>query len=157
MNKIPLTIAGVKTLEEEKSKLKNIDRPNIIKAIAAARELGDLSENAEYHAAREQQSFIEGRIQELEDILARAEIINPKTINTNKVVFGATVTILNLDNNQQKTYQIVGEPEANLENNLISYSSPIGKALIGKTQGEIVDVNTNKKVSSFEVLKVNYL
>ncbi len=156
MQKIPITVVGLKRLEDERTKLKNIDRPNIIKAISAARDLGDLSENAEYHAAREQQGFIEGRIEELEYILAKAEVINPTSIKSDKIMFGATVGVQNLDTDKKTTYQIVGEPEANLEIGLISYSSPIGKALIGKKAGDIIDVVTAKKTTSFEVLKVEY-
>jgi transcription elongation factor GreA len=156
MQKIPITVVGLKRLEDERTKLKNIDRPNIIKAISAARDLGDLSENAEYHAAREQQGFIEGRIEELEYILAKAEVINPTSIKSDKIIFGATVSVQNLDTDKKTTYQIVGEPEANLEIGLISYSSPIGKALISKKVGDIVDVATAKKTTSFEVLKIEY-
>ena len=156
MHKIPLTINGLKQLEEERNKLKTIDRPNVIQAISAARELGDLSENAEYHAAREQQGFIEGRIKELDDIIARAEVIDPSSIKQNKIIFGATVTIQNLDNDAKKTYQIVGEYEGNLEKGLISYTSPVGNALIGKNIGDIIDIPNANTIKSWEVLKIEY-
>jgi transcription elongation factor GreA len=156
VEKFPITLIGLKKLEEERNKLKNIDRPNVIKAISAARELGDLSENAEYHAAREQQSFIEGRIQELEDVIARANIIDPKTIKNDKIVFSATVTLEDLNDGTKKTYQIVGEYEASLENNLISYTSPLGKALIGKTIGDVIDLTNPKGTKSWEVMNIEY-
>lgn len=156
MTRLPITTKGLKQLEDERNKLKNIDRPNIIKAISEARELGDLSENAEYHAAREQQGFIEGKIKELDDVISRCEAIDPSTIINDKIIFGATVELINLDSSEKKTYQVVGEYEANIDFGLISYHSPLGKALIGKTQGDIVDINTAKSVISWEVLKVLY-
>jgi transcription elongation factor GreA len=156
MTRIPITTKGLKQLEDERNKLKNIDRPSIIKAISEARELGDLSENAEYHAAREQQGFIEGKIKELDDVIARCEAIDTASIVNDKIIFGATVDLINLETDEKKTYQIVGEYEANIDLGLISYHSPLGKGLIGKTQGDIVDINTSKAVISWEVLKVLY-
>jgi transcription elongation factor GreA len=156
MTRIPITTKGLKQLEDERNKLKNIDRPSIIKAISEARELGDLSENAEYHAAREQQGFIEGKIKELDDVIARCEAIDTASIVNAKIIFGATVDLINLETDEKKTYQIVGEYEANIDLGLISYHSPLGKGLIGKTQGDIVDINTSKAVISWEVLKVLY-
>ena len=156
MIKIPMTILGLKKLENDRNKLKSVDRPSVIKAISDARELGDLSENAEYHAAREQQGFIEGRIKELDDIISRCEVIDPSKIINDRIIFGATVELLNLDTNAKKTYQVVGEFEADLEHNLISYTSPLGKALIGKTQGDIVDIETTAHTISWEILSVIY-
>jgi len=156
MIKIPMTILGLKKLENDRNKLKSVDRPSVIKAISDARELGDLSENAEYHAAREQQGFIEGRIKELDDIISRCELIDPSKIINDHIIFGATVELLNLDTNAKKTYQIVGEFEADLEHNLISYTSPLGKALIGKMQGDIVDIETTAHTISWEILSVIY-
>ncbi len=156
MIKIPMTVLGLKKLENDRNKLKSVDRPNVIKAISDARELGDLSENAEYHAAREQQAFIEGRIKELDDIISRCEVIDPSKIINSNIIFGATVELLNLDNDTKKTYQIVGEFEADLENSLISYTSPLGKALIGKTAGDVVDIETTQHTISWEILSVIY-
>lgn len=156
MTRIPITTRGLKKLEDERNRLKNIDRPNIIKAISEARELGDLSENAEYHAAREQQGFIEGKIKELDDVIARCEAIDPSTIVNDKIIFGASVDIINLDTQEKKSYQVVSEYEANIDHGLISYHSPLGKALIGKTQGDIVEINTAKYIISWEILKISY-
>ena len=132
MDKIPMTINGFQTLETELKTLKSEERPNIIKAIAEAREHGDLSENAEYHAAKEQQSFIEGKILELEDKLLRSDVINPSKINTDKIVFGATITLINSKNEKELKYQIVGIDETNVDKGLISISSPVAKSLLGK-------------------------
>ncbi len=156
MQKIPITLKGLDKLENERTKLKNEDRPKVIQSIASARELGDLSENAEYHAAREQQGFIEGRIKELEAIISLSEAIDPTTIKNSNIVFGATVTIKDLDNDNEKTYQIVGEYEANLELNLISFNSPLGRALIGKEIGDIIDITTPKYSKSWEIIKIEY-
>ncbi len=156
MQKHPITILGLKSLETERNKLKNEDRVNVIKAISSARELGDLSENAEYHAAREQQAFIEGRIKDLDDLISRANVIDPSVINSSKVMFGATVLLEDLDEGLQKTYQIVGEHEANLEKGLISYTSPLGKSLIGKNKGDVVDNTTPKTTKSWEILDIEY-
>ena len=140
MNKIPITINGEKRLREELDELTRVKRPKIIEAISKAREHGDLKENAEYHAARESQSFIEGRIQDIESKLSNAEVIDPLKINTKDViVFSATVKILD-DNDNEKTYQIVGDDEADIKNNKISVSSPIARALIGKVAGDVANL-----------------
>lgn len=158
MNKSPMTIQGAQKLRDELQHLKSVMRPKIIQAIAEARALGDLKENAEYHAAREQQSFVEGRIAEIESKLARAEIIDVKTINANgKVVFGATVDLLNSETDESVTYQIVGEDEADIKANLISISSPVARALIGKEEGEEVVVNAPSGKRIYEILEVRYL
>ena len=142
MSKSPMTKVGAEKLREQLHELKTVDRPRITAAIAEARAHGDLSENAEYHAAREQQSFMEGRINKIESTLADVQIINVKEINeTDKVVFGATVTILNLISDEEVTYQIVGELEADINAGLISIASPIARSLISKQVGDIVDVN----------------
>ena len=158
MSKVPLTARGAERLREQLNKLKTVDRPKVIQAIAEARAHGDLSENAEYHAAREQQSFIEGRIGALESALANAQIIDVKTIKAGgKVVFGATVDLLNMDNNTEVTYQIVGEEEADIDKGLISVASPIARALIGKEEGEIAGVNAPGGVIEYEILEVKYI
>ena len=156
MEKIPLTRAGHAALDEELKRLKSVERPAIIKAIAEAREHGDLSENAEYHSAREKQSFIEGRIKELEGIIGRAEVIDPTKLS-GPIKFGATVTIVDEDTDEEKTYQIVGEPEANLEKGLLNMKSPIARALIGKEAGDSVEVRTPGGEKSYEVLSVKYV
>lgn len=158
MSKVPLTARGAERLREQLNKLKTVDRPKVIQAIAEARAHGDLSENAEYHAAREQQSFIEGRISALESALANAQIIDVKTIKAgDKVVFGATVDLLNMENNTEVTYQIVGEEEADIDKGLISVASPIARALIGKEEGEIAGVNAPGGVIEYEILEVKYI
>ena len=141
MNKVPMTKAGELALREELERLRKQDRPRIIQAIADAREHGDLKENAEYHAAREQQSFTEGRIMEIESKLSYAQVIDVTTIpHTGKVIFGTTVDLINLDNDQAVTYRIVGDDEADIKRNRISISSPIARALIGKEDGDVVTV-----------------
>lgn len=158
MNKTPITAKGAEKIREQLSKLKTRDRPRIVQAIAEARAHGDLNENAEYHAAREQQSFIEGRIAALESALANAQIIDIKTVNADgKIVFGTTVDLLNLDNDGEVTYQIVGEEEADINQGLISISSPIARALIGKEKGDIAEVNAPGGVVEYEVLDVKYI
>ena len=158
MSKTPMTARGAEKIREQLSKLKTVERPRIVQAIAEARAHGDLSENAEYHAAREQQSFIEGRIAALEHALADAQIIDIKTINADgKIVFGTTVDLLNLDNDAEVSYQIVGEEEADINQGLISISSPIARALIGKEQGDIAEVNAPGGVIEYEVLDVKYI
>ena len=153
-----MTTKGAQKLREELHNLKTVERPNIIQAIAEARALGDLKENAEYHAAREQQSFIEGRIVELEDKLAKAEIIEVTKINAKgKVVFGATVELLNVQTEEEVTYQIVGDDEADIKANLISISSPIARALIGKEEGDIAVVQAPRGKKEYEILNVKYL
>lgn len=158
MNKVPLTVRGAEKLQTELTKLKTEDRPRIIQAIAVAREHGDLKENAEYHAAREQQSFCEGRIKDIEGKLSNATIIDVTTLNANgKVVFGATVVLANEDTGDEVTYQIVGEDEADIKANMISVGSPIARALIGKEEGDVAEVKTPGGVRSFEIVEVRYL
>ena len=156
MDTIPVTKAGYDALENELQDLIKVQRPNVIEAIAEAREHGDLSENAEYHAAREQQSFIEGRIQELEAVTGRAQVIDPASLSGDKVVFGATVTIVNEDTDEESTYQIVGDYEADLENGKISISSPIARGLIGKSEGDSVIIKTPKGAGDYEILNVEF-
>ncbi len=155
MDKIPMTPAGYAALEAELKTLKSVERPAIIKAIAEAREHGDLSENAEYHSAREKQSFIEGRIKELEGVLSLAEVIDPKRLS-GAIKFGATVTVVDEDTDEEKTWQIVGEHEASIENGLLNIKSPIARALIGKDEGDSVDVRTPGGEKSYEILKIVY-
>ena len=156
MEPIPVTKAGFETLEAEHKDLKSVRRPAVIAAIAEAREHGDLSENAEYHAAREQQSFIEGRIQELDAVLGRAQVIDPTTLSGDSVKFGATVQIVDEETDEEATYQIVGDYEADMENGKISISAPIARALIGKSEGDSVSVKTPKGTKNYEILKVEY-
>jgi len=157
MQKHPMTIEGAALLKEELHRLKTIERPQIIEAIATARAHGDLKENAEYHAAREQQSFTEGRIQELEEKLSNSQIVDiSKLPNKGKVVFGSKVSLCNIATDAHITYQIVGEDEANIKNNKISYSSPIGRALIGKEIDETVAVNTPGGLVEYEIVAVSY-
>jgi transcription elongation factor GreA len=154
----PLTAKGAERLREQLGRLKSIERPKIIAAIAEARAHGDLSENAEYHAAREQQSFVEGRIGALESALAEAQIIDVKDLDAgDRIVFGATVTVVNLSNDKEVTYQIVGEEEADLNLGLISVSSPIARALIGKEKGDSVEVHAPGGVIEYEILEVEYV
>ena len=156
MNKIPITINGEKRLREELEELTRVKRPKIIEAISKAREHGDLKENAEYHAARESQSFIEGRIQDIESKLSNAEVIDPLKINTKDViVFSATVKILD-ENDNEKTYQIVGDDEADLKHGLISINSPIARGLIGKRIDDEVSVETPNGVQNFTILEITY-
>lgn len=157
MNKTPLTVRGAERLREELKRLKTVERPRIIQAIAEARAHGDLSENAEYHAAREQQSFTEGRIQEIEFKLSNAEIIDVTQLNAGgKVVFGATVVLSDEENGNEVTYQIVGEDEADIKQNRISVNSPIARALIGKQEGDVAVVKTPAGERQFEVIGVRY-
>jgi len=156
-NKVPLTAKGAAKLQEELKRLKSEERPRIIKAIAEAREHGDLKENAEYHAAREQQSFVEGRIKDIEGKLSHAQIIDVTKLDAGgKVVFGATVVVLELDNDEEFTYQIVGEDEADIKNNRVSITSPIARALIGKQEGDDVFLQTPGGSREFEILEVRY-
>lgn len=155
MEKIPMTPAGFSALEAELKHLKSEERPAIIKAIAEAREHGDLSENAEYHSAREKQSFIEGRIKELEGVLSLADVIDPAKLN-GSIKFGAKVTLVDEDTDEEKTWQIVGEHEANIEKGLLNIKSPIARALIGKDEGDSVEVRTPGGERSYEVLKIEY-
>lgn len=155
-DKVPMTLLGFQRLEEELKHLKGIDRPGVIKAIAEAREHGDLSENAEYHAARERQSFIEGRIQELEDKVSRAEVIDVSKLDGKAVKFGATVTLVDADSGDKVNYQIVGEDEADIKAGLLSVTSPLARALIGKQMKDTVEVVTPKGAKSYEVVKVAF-
>lgn len=155
--KIPMTAGGYDALSRELERLKSVERPRIVAAIEEARGHGDLSENAEYHSAREQQSFNEGRIAELESAVSRAQVIDPKTLSGDKVMFGATVEVLDCDTDTKHAYQIVGQYEADLEKGLISLLSPIARALIGKNAGDIVEFQTPGGTKSYEILSVKYL
>jgi transcription elongation factor GreA len=156
MDKIPMTPGGHEALQEELKNLKTVERPTIVKAIAAAREHGDLSENAEYHAARERQSFVEGRIGELEDTTKRAEIIDTTKLKGKTVRFGAKVKLADEETDEEATYQLVGEFEADIEKRKISIMSPLGKALIGREMGDSVEVTTPNGVRYFEVMSVRF-
>lgn len=155
MERLPITPRGLKSLEDELQTLRSAERPAIIKQIAEAREHGDLSENAEYHAAREKQSFIEGRIKEVEAIISRAEVIDPAQLS-GAVKFGATVQLVDEDTDEEKTFQIVGEAEADLERGLLNMRSPLARALIGKDEGESVEVTTPGGQRSYEILSIRY-
>ena len=158
MEKEPITINGLEKLKEELIFLKEKKRPEIVAAIAEARSHGDLKENAEYHAAKEQQSHSEGRIEEINDIIARANVIDiTKYINDGKVIFGSTVYLENLDTNEKLEYKIVGKDEANLKKKLIYFKSPIGKGLIGKNKSDLVEINTPSGVKNFSIKDVKYL
>jgi transcription elongation factor GreA len=156
MEKIPMTRSGHANLEVELKHLKSVERPAIIQAIAEARELGDLKENAEYHSAREKQGFIEGRIKELEAVLSLVDVIDPKSLS-GSVKFGATVTLVDEDTDEEKTWQIVGEHEANIEKRLLNVKSPLARALIGKDKGDSVEVRTPGGDRSYEILKIEYV
>ena len=156
MDKIPMTRAGFTALDEELKLLKSVERPAVIRAIAEAREHGDLSENAEYHAAREKQSFIEGRIKELEALVSLAEVIDPSTLS-GTVKFGATVKLADEDTGEEKTYQIVGEPEADIENGKLNIRSPLARALIGKDEGDSVEVKSPGGQRNYEVLSIRFI
>ena len=158
MQKEPITITGIENLKKELIFLKEKKRPEIISAIAEARSHGDLKENAEYHAAKEQQSHNEGRIQEIEDIIARANVIDVTVINNDgKVIFGSTVLLQNLDTNEKIEYKIVGKDEADLKQKLLFFKSPIGKGLIGKNKGDLVEVSTPAGIKNFEIIDVKYI
>jgi len=156
MEKIPVTPRGMKAMDEELKLLKSVERPAVIRAIAEAREHGDLSENAEYHAAREQQSHIEGRIKELESLISFADVIDVTKLK-GSIKFGATVTLIDENTEMERTYQIVGEPEADIEKGLLNIKSPIARALIGKEEGDSVDVVTPGGTKSYEVLSIKYV
>ena len=156
MEKIPMTPTGYSALDAELKHLRSVERPSVIKAIAEAREHGDLSENAEYHSAREKQSFIEGRIKELEGILGLAQVIDPKTLS-GPIKFGATVVLIDEDPEEDKTYQIVGESEADIEKGLLNIKSPLARALIGKDEGDSVEVKTPGGSKDYEITKVTYV
>ena len=158
MEKEPITIQGFEKLKEELDYLKNVKRHEIISAIAEARSHGDLKENAEYHAAKELQSHSEGRIQEINDVIARANIIDvTKLSNLGKIIFGSTIELLNTETNEKKTYKIVGKDEADIKKKLIYFKSPIGKGLIGKNMGDLVEVTTPSGIRNFEILEVKYI
>jgi len=157
MSKTPLTVQGAEKLKAELDRLKHKERPRVIQAIAEARGHGDLQENAEYHAAREQQGFIEGRIAEIEGKLANAQVIDVKSLPANgKVVFGVTVVLADEDSGEEKTYQIVGEDEADIKEGRISIQSPIARALIGKEEGDIAEVQAPGGIRSYEIVEVRY-
>ncbi len=158
MNKVPMTVAGEASLREELTRLKTVDRPRISQAIGVAREHGDLKENAEYHAAREQQSFAEGRIIEIESKLAGAQVIDVTKIGwTGKVIFGTTVDLLNIDTDEQVRYRIVGEDEADIKKNLISVGSPLARALIGKEEGDVALVRAPAGDIEYEIDQVHHI
>lgn len=158
MNQIPMTLSGAEKLREELENLKNVRRPEIIRSIVEAREHGDLKENAEYHAAREQQGFCEGRIQEIEVKLSNAQVIDvTKLTPSSRVIFGATVSVENLDSEEKQTYRIVGDDEADFKQHLISINSPIARGLVGKKERDIVVIKTPGGEVKYEILKVEYL
>jgi len=158
MNKEPITVSGLEKLKEELIFLKEKKRPEIVAAIAEARSHGDLKENAEYHAAKEQQSHNEGRVQEIEDLIARANVIDITKINNNgKVIFGSTVYLQNLDTNEKTEYKLVGKDEADLKKKLIFFQSPIGKGLIGKNKNDLVEILTPAGIKNFEIIDVKYI
>tara|TARA_A100001011_G_scaffold360118_1_gene407153 strand:- start:292 stop:768 length:477 start_codon:yes stop_codon:yes gene_type:complete len=158
MQKEPITVVGLERLKKELIFLKENKRPEIVAAIAEARSHGDLKENAEYHAAKEQQSYNEGRIEEINDTIARANVIDvTKFSNDGKIIFGSTVSLKNLDNNQNVTYKIVGKDEADLKQGLIYFRSPIGNGLIGKNQSDLLEIKTPAGIKNFEVIDVKYI
>ena len=158
MDKQPITVSGLEKLKEELIFLKEKKRPEIVAAIAEARSHGDLKENAEYHAAKEQQSHNEGRIQQIEDIIARANVIDVTKINNDgKIIFGSSVFLQNLDTNEKISYKIVGKDEADLNQKLIYYKSPIGKGLIGKNKKDLVEISTPAGTKNFEIIDVKYI
>ena len=158
MDKEPITVNGLQDLKTELEDLKNVQRPKIVEAIAEARSHGDLKENAEYHAAKEQQGLIEGRVVAINDIIARANVIDVTKIeNDGKVIFGSTVEVQDLETNKKISYKLVGQDEADIKKNLVFFRSPIGKAFIGKNKGEMVTVNTPSGERSFEILDVKYI
>ncbi len=158
MDKEPITVKGLQKLKAELEDLKNIQRPKVVEAIAEARSHGDLKENAEYHAAKEQQALIESRVVAINDLIARANVIDVTKIENNgKVIFGSTVKLQDLDTNKQVSYKLVGQDEANIKKDLIFFKSPIGKALIGKDKGEMVIVDTPSGKKNFEILNVEYI
>lgn len=156
MEKIPMTRRGFTALDDELKQLKSVERPAVIRAIAEAREHGDLSENAEYHAAREKQSFIEGRVKELEALISLAEVIEVAKLS-GAIKFGATVVLVDEESNEEKTYQIVGESEADIERNLLNIRSPLARALIGKDEGDSVEVKTPGGTRGYEILSIRYI
>ena len=158
MEKEPITVSGLQNLKSELDDLKNVQRPKIVEAIAEARSHGDLKENAEYHAAKEQQALIESRVIAVNDIIARANVIDVTKIENNgKVIFGSTVKVQDLNTNKKISYRLVGQDEADINKNLIFFKSPIGKALIGKNKGEVISVTTPSGERNFEILDVEYI
>lgn len=157
MEKVPMTRAGYEALIEELKRLKEEERPAIIRAIAEARAHGDLSENAEYHSAKERQGFIEARIKELESLVSRAEVIDPAKMSGSTIRFGATVVLLDEETEEERTYQIVGEAEADISNGRLNLRSPLARALIGKSEGDSVEVETPRGTRSYEVVSVRYV
>src|SRR5215469_5747630 len=157
MEKVPMTSDGFRTLDEELKRLKSVERPSVISAIAEARSHGDLSENAEYHAAKERQGWIEGRIAAIEDQIARAQIIDVSKLSGDQVKFGATVSVVDEDTDEESRYQIVGEHEADVRSGKISIASPIARAMIGKEIGEVVEVNTPGGVKAYEITKIEWV
>ena len=158
MEKEPITVKGLENLKSELEVLKNIQRPKVVKAIAEARSHGDLKENAEYHAAKEQQGLIEGRVLTINDLIARANVIDVTKIdNDGKVIFGSTIKVQDLETNREISYRLVGQDEADISKNLIFYKSPIGKALVGKNKGEMVNVSTPSGERNFEIKDVQYI
>ena len=158
MEKEPITVSGLNSLKSELEDLKNVQRPKIVEAIAEARSHGDLKENAEYHAAKEQQALIESRVITISDLIARANIIDVTKIENNgKVIFGATVKVQDLENNKKTSYKLVGQEEADIKKNLVFFKSPIGKSLIGKNKGDMVSVNTPSGERNLEILDVEYI
>ncbi len=156
MDQVPITKSGFEKLNAELHELKTVKRPEVIQDIATAREYGDLSENAEYHAAKEQQSFIEGRIQELEFVLGKAQVIDPSELSGDTVKFGATVTIVDEETDEEKTFQIVGDYESDTDKGKISISAPIARALIGKSEGDSISVRTPKGECDYEILNIEF-
>lgn len=158
MKATPLTLKGSQRLEQELIRLRTVERPAVIEAIAEARSHGDLSENAEYDAARERQGFVEGRIKELESVLSNSQIIDPSTleIDDGRIVFGATVTLEDLEQSKQVVYQLVGDAESDIRQNLISITSPVGRALIGRMEGDVAEVQTPSGLKEYEILEVIY-
>jgi transcription elongation factor GreA len=156
MDKVPMTVEGYARLQEEAKQLKSVERPAVIRAIAEAREHGDLSENAEYHAARERQSFIEGRLSEIEDQIARAEVIDVSKLSGKFVKFGAKVRIADEDSGEEQTYQIVGAVESDINHGLLSVTAPLARALIGKTVGDTVEVTTPRGSKAYEIVDVAF-
>lgn len=158
MNKVPLTVRGAEQLKAELQRLKSIERPSVIEAIAEARAQGDLSENAEYDAAKERQAFVEGRIAELEGKISNAQVIDPTELDADgRIVFGTTVLLTDLDNEEEKTYQIVGDDEADIKLGKVSVNSPIARALIGKVEGDVAEVMAPGGIREYEVLEVRYI
>jgi transcription elongation factor GreA len=157
MEKVPMTVAGYKVLDEELKRLKSIERPAVIAAISEARSHGDLSENAEYHAAKERQGWIEGQIADIEDKISRAQVIDVSKLSGNQIKFGATVTVVDEDTEEEGRYQVVGDHEADVKSGKISLSSPLSRAMIGKEVGDVVEVVTPGGVKAYEIAKVEWI